>query len=117
MGAVLARYRVAFVIFGAFGLTLAVLLAVSGAHSSSPSCAGQCSAPYELDVGFRPGTTPATAHAVVRHCTRDPIVVGVRYPNPGSEETVVRTSQFNNDETKPVVECLIHAGAFPAWPD
>jgi len=46
---------------------MALAMFVSGC-SSTVICAGQCRAPYELDVKFVAGTSISTARAALQRC-------------------------------------------------
>jgi hypothetical protein len=55
-------------------ITAGVLLA-AGCGATRLPCAGQCGAPYQLDVVFRPGATRTAATAALRTCQANPTVV------------------------------------------
>ena len=41
-------------------------------------CAGQCAPPYELEVDFHPGTSPAAAEKILNSCAgRNPVVIRI----------------------------------------
>jgi hypothetical protein len=65
---------------GSQGLASALLLSMSIAGSACVGCARQCSAPYELDVAFRSGTTSEAASAVLADCGRDQVVTKIESP-------------------------------------
>ena len=60
-------------------LATAVLLAAAavaaGCGATRQACAGQCQAPFELDVVFHVSTTRAAAGAALRSCHANPTVV------------------------------------------
>src|SRR5271166_6915355 len=61
-------------------LAVPALLSVTscGSSTSAIACAGQCAPPYELQVDFHAGTTPATAHKVLTSCAgHNPVVIRV----------------------------------------
>jgi len=87
------------------------------------ACAGQCSAPYELDVMFRSGTTQQVAQAVLDTCGHKPIVVRI-----GTAQMVrgglLRGRLWTEDilrssKTQPLLNCLDHSPSVigAAWPD
>ena len=60
------------------GGALLASVAVTACHGPVIACAGQCSAPYTLEVIFRPHTTPAAARSALRQCSRpDPDVIRI----------------------------------------
>ena len=105
-----------------------IIVAVSG-------CGGQCSAPYLLNVHFRPGTTLSAAWLVIQRCEHDPIVVSgtgeVSSPNspialPAHDhvtplvEGQLRTTYIGRSpQTQPLLTCLDRSPvvAYAAWPD
>ena len=57
---------------------LGVLLYLSNSGSGTAACAGQCAPPYQLQVDFHPGTTPASARKLLTRCaTRNPAVIRI----------------------------------------
>jgi len=89
---------------------------------SSTVCAGQCSAPYELDVTFVAGTSMLTAKAVLQKCGHDPEVTSVGTPK--VEDGMVRAFVWTHNlgrsaKTKPLLTCLDRSASVMSagWPD
>lgn len=101
-------------------LALVVPPVVSSCSTTTTVCAGQCRAPYQLDVVFRKGTSLATAQAVVTACTSaNPVVLGVTFSSWGRGWAVVKTSQIGTAKTRVLIECLrkapsVSGAGFPA---
>ena len=90
------------------GLVLGgTMLTACAAHPTA--CAGQCTAPYELDVRFRPALTPTQATAVLQRCSDVPSVVrmDVATDAGGEVQGRVYTTAFGSDQTvQPLFNCL-----------
>jgi len=100
-------------------VSVALLL---GGCTSNVICAGQCSAPYELDVTFAEGTSIPTAKAVLQRCGHNPEVVSVGVPKveDGRVGAVIRTHDFlRSTKTEPLLTCLYGSGSVGSagWPD
>ena len=67
-----------------------VLLAATGC-SGTPACGGQCGPPFQLQVVFRPGTSPQAAASAMTHCAANPQVVRIgrvkKFHGPPAVET------------------------------
>jgi hypothetical protein len=60
------------------GLMVAGLFGVTNCTSHIPTaCAGECAAPYQLQVGFKSRVSSQTAHAALSLCGTNPIVLKV----------------------------------------
>ena len=60
------------------GGALFASVAVTACHGAVIACAGQCLAPYKLEVIFKPHTTSAIARSALRQCSRhDPNVIRI----------------------------------------
>ena len=111
------------VVRSVLGAGLAAVL-LAGCGSGSVVCAGQCRAPYELDVTFVPGTSIPTAKAVLQMCGHEPDVVGVgalKVQNGRVLRGVVWTHQLGDAKNKPLLTCLKSSPSVSirstGWPD
>lgn len=100
---------------------ISVAMLLSGC-SHSIVCAGQCSAPYQLDVTFVAGTSIATAKAVLQKCGHDPEVISVGTPK--VEDRTVRAFVWTRNlgrstKTEPLLSCLASSPSVRSagWPD
>lgn len=103
-------------------------LALAGMTSCTHApviCAGQCAPPYELEVDFHPGTSPAAAEKILRSCAaRNPVVIRIgtlhnlSAPR-GWSRAVIYTHVFGKTaRTAALLRCLRSSGrAIAAWPD
>jgi len=106
-------------------LAVPALLSVTscGSSTSAIACAGQCAPPYELQVDFHAGTTPATAHKVLTSCAgHNPVVIRVgtlRDLGDGWSTAMIYTRVFGTmAQTSGLLKCLRSSGAaMAAWPD
>lgn len=85
-------------------------------------CAGQCSAPYSLDVAFKAGTPAPTARAVLARCGHDPVVVriGKLSANNGRWAGILYTRVLGRGvRTSALLHCLTSSDTVidAAWPD
>ena len=86
-----------------FGL---VAVALGGCNTS---CGGQCSAPYQMNVVFRAGTTPSEASSVLQGCRRLPTVISISPPqgNATGYHSTIETRTFGGaSESKQLESCL-----------
>jgi hypothetical protein len=98
----------------ALACCVVLVTALSTAGCATPStCAGQCRAPFELQVDFKIGTSAATARAVVAKCAQLPDVVraGRLRRQAGSLTAVIYTRYFGkSSHTSRLFACL-HSSA------
>ena len=104
----------------------AVLPAASACSPSSPVCAGQCRPPFQLDVGFRAGTSKQAAAAAMRKCQASPLVIRIgqlRHPYPGTPgqwTAIIYTTKMPSGARHiPLLTCLHRSPAVmtAVWPD
>jgi hypothetical protein len=105
-------------------LALAAMVSLGGCHGSTPiACAMQCAPPYELNVYFHPGTTPAAAHKLLTSCTdHDPVVIRIgtlRDLGGGDSQAMIYTHAIGKTpRTAGLLNCLDNSGiAIAAWPE
>jgi hypothetical protein len=84
-------------------------------------CRSRCSAPYELLVAFRYGTTHLTAVGALTKCSHDPVVSGigkVRTESGAVLGTLWTRKDTRSPVTQPLLDCLRiqPSFAFAAWP-
>jgi hypothetical protein len=99
---------------------ISVALLLSGC--SNVVCAGQCSAPYELDVMFVAGTSIPTAQAVLQKCGHDPEVTSVGAPKveDGGVRAFVWTRNLGRStKTEHLLTCFHRSPSVRSagWPD
>jgi hypothetical protein len=101
-----------------------VALLLAGCSGGSAICAGQCRAPYELDVTFVPGTSIPTAKAVLQMCEHEPDVVRVgalKVQNGSVLWGVVWTRTLGSAKNEPLLTCLMSSPSVrirsTGWPD
>jgi hypothetical protein len=92
----------------------AVTALTAGCGATQQACAGQCRAPFELDVVFRLGTTRAAAAAALRSCQANPAVVRLgrvhRFAGSGDARAPLAAAIFTHSMTgsdpRKLVSCL-----------
>lgn len=103
----------------------AVLPTASACSPSSQLCAGQCRPPFQLDVGFRTGTSKQAAAAAMRKCQANAMVIRIGqlqhhpYPGtPGQWTAIIYTTKLGAG-ARPLLTCLHRSPAVmtAAWPD
>lgn len=109
---------------GAILSAIAIALLLSGCGSRTIACAGQCKAPYELQVTFIAGTPITTAKAVLQHCGHEPDVIRVgalTVQNGSVLWGTIWTRHLGSKTNEPLLACL---GSSPyvrihgtGWPD
>ena len=91
-----------------------------------PGCisyGGQCSAPYELDVYFQPGTSLQAASSALQSCQRDPTVISIVSPRMNKAGRImgeVETRDFlRTSKTQHLLNCLTGSPSVQSavWPD
>jgi hypothetical protein len=85
-------------------------------------CGGQCKAPYELDVGFKPSTTISDAKQAIERCADSPIVIRVATLTrlDGAWHDRIYTTQFlRSDVAQALATCLSRQQVISStvWPD
>jgi hypothetical protein len=101
----------------AAGLALVLTAAPYGAVACGRACAGQCGAPYQLQVVFRPGTARSAAMAAMTSCATGPLVVRIgrvlpAAGSPGGEPpgsltaTILTRSMSPGPFTDRLLKCL-----------
>jgi hypothetical protein len=87
---------------------------------SSTACAGQCSAPYELDVTFKAATPASAARAVLAGCGHDPVVIRVGQLSGRSQRAAIIYTHvgYRQPRTSALLKCLHSAPSVQsaAWP-
>jgi hypothetical protein len=96
-------------------------LAITGCGSAiNTSCAGQCSAPYELDVTFKTATPASAARAVLAGCGHDPVVIRIGQLSGRSQPTATIFTHvgYRQPRTTALLKCLHSASSVQAadWP-
>jgi hypothetical protein len=87
------------------------------------ACAGQCAPPYELEVDFHPGTSPAEAEKILETCTdHNPVVIRIGALHDlanGYSKALIYTHVFGKTaRTRGLLRCLASEGvALAGWPD
>jgi hypothetical protein len=98
----------------------AATLAITGCGTSTTSCAGQCSAPYQLDVLFKPATPAAAARAVLAGCGHDPVVIRIGKLSGRSQPAAIIYTHvgYRQPRTSALLKCLRSAPSVQAaaWP-
>jgi hypothetical protein len=100
-----------------------VIIAVVAAHGTARECGGQCTAPYQLDVVFQPGTSTVAAQRTMAECATLPTVIrlaGVRrVGNDQLQGRIYTTTMDRSSATRPLLTCLDNQRATvgAAWPD
>lgn len=107
-------------------LAAAVALA-AGCGATQQACAGQCQAPFELDVVFHLGTSRAAAAAALRSCQANPAVVRLgrvhRFARSADARVPFTAAVFTHSMTgsnpRKLVSCLqaSHAVISVGFPD
>jgi hypothetical protein len=90
-------------------VAVAIAVLVSVGRGTPKVCAGQCKAPYLLDVTFSPATTPTVATSEVQQCASRPEVVGVgpaRAAQGGMTVPVYTRDLGRTAKTTSVLSCL-----------
>jgi hypothetical protein len=105
----------------------ALFLAASafvGGCSASDSCAGQCKAPFQLDVSFRSVVGPAAVNKALAACSALPTVVRTAAVPPAAHQKGwngrVFTTKLGRDAgTGPLLDCLNRQPGVESagWPD
>jgi hypothetical protein len=87
------------------------------------ACAGQCAPPYELQVGFQPGTRAAQAESVLKACADgNPVVIriGALQVHGEQSQALIYTHAFGNSKrTDGLIDCLRASDLTEGvgWPD
>jgi hypothetical protein len=96
-------------------------LAITGCGVSPASCAGQCSAPFELKVIFKAATPASAAQAVLAGCGHDPVVIRIGQLSGRRHRTAIIYTHvgFRQPRTAALLKCLHSAPSVvtAAWPD
>jgi hypothetical protein len=96
------------------------MLAITGCGISATSCAGQCSAPYKLDVLFKAATPASAARAVLAGCGHDPVVIRIGKLSGRSQRAAVIYTHvgYQQPRTSALLKCLRSAPGVQsaAWP-
>jgi hypothetical protein len=107
----------------ALGLAALPCLAMTSCSSVPTECGGQCTAPYELDVAFRPSTTKPVAQQTIARCANSPTVVRVaalQRATTGQWQGRIYTTKLGRSAaTQALLTCLDGQQAVvgAAWPD
>lgn len=102
--------------------TVALTLMLAGCSSFSQlPCAGQCRAPFELDVWFHQGVSGSRGIQALKECEHLPGVVRVSW-NRTEKSAVVWTTFFGPkapSQNEPLRSCLkrLPSVAGQGWPD
>jgi hypothetical protein len=75
--------------------------------------------PYQLNVGFRQGTSIPTAQAVIRLCAKSPAVVNVGpLRTPGRFRVELHTEQTSGRQVNALLKCLRNSPSVggASWP-
>jgi hypothetical protein len=103
-----------------FSSLAAGTLAITGCGIGSTSCAGQCSAPYELDVTFKAATPASAARAVLAGCGHDPVVIRIGKLSGLSQPAAIIYTHvgYQQPRTSALLKCLRSAPSVQAadWP-
>ena len=106
------------------GLAVCALALPAAVGISGCACAGQCEAPYEMDVAFQPGTTHASAQQLLTSCTdHDPVVIRVgpvTVEPGGTSHALIYTQDLGyTPRTAGLLTCLSRSSlrVFVTWPD
>jgi hypothetical protein len=104
----------------ASSLLAAGTLAITGCGASNPACAGQCSAPFELDVTFKAATPASAARAVLAGCGHDPVVIRIGKLSGRSHPAAIIYTHvgYQQRRTSALLKCLRSAPSVQAaaWP-
>jgi hypothetical protein len=96
-------------------------LAITGCGVSTASCAGQCSAPFELKVSFKAAIPASAARAVLAGCGHDPVVIRIGKLSGRSHRAAIIYTHvgFRQPRTSALLKCLHSAPSVQtaAWPD
>jgi hypothetical protein len=101
-------------------VAMVVLALLSGCTSGTQAaCAGQCHAPYELDVFFHPGVSPTRAVQLLKECEHLPGVLRVGWDGAASLGVVYTTFFGPNSPSQgaSLFSCLKRLRLGSAWPD
>jgi hypothetical protein len=105
-------------------LVVPAIAVISGCGSAPVACGGQCAPPYELEVGFQPGTTHAAAEKLLASCAdHNPVVIRIgtlREVGGGGIRATVYTRVFGDmPRTAGLLECVRISGLVvtAGWPD
>jgi hypothetical protein len=107
-------------------LALPAVLSLGGCSSAKApvACAGQRAPPYELQVGFHPGTAKAAAQKLLTRCAdHNSVVIRVgmlRDAGGGAVQAMIYTKAFGDtSRTSGLLSCLRGSGLVvtAAWPD
>ena len=106
-------------------VTALALAGVASCTRAPVNCAGQCAPPYELEVDFHPGTSPAAARQILQSCAgHNPVVIRIgtlrdQSGPPGWSRALIYTRVFGKTaRTAGLLKCLTSSGrAIAAWPD
>jgi hypothetical protein len=103
-----------------------LLLTATACGTAQPVCAGQCEAPFQLQVTFRPGTTKQAALVAMSKCQANPLVIRigqlqpVRSGVPGRWTAVIYTRSMPIGAGNiPLLTCLHRSQSVltAGWPD
>lgn len=102
-------------------LLAAGTLAITGCGSGiNTSCAGQCSAPYKLQVRFRAATPASAAQAVLAGCGHDPVVIRIGKLSGRSQRAAIIYTHvgYRQPRTSALLKCLASAPSVQSadWP-